>query len=131
DVYAHCVCNDVSERGLAETGRTAQQNMLEHIAPFFCRFHHQFQAFTDLHLTGEFAKHRRPQRDFESDIWFRWFHRFFGEFIAFELRKTKKFSATDQHRLNAKLQKIEAIEISRSTAAVPKTRGNIFKVSLD
>jgi hypothetical protein len=61
DIHAHRVRNDVSERGLAQTGRTAQQNVLEHIAPFFRRFHHQFQAFTHLHLTGEFAEHRWPQ----------------------------------------------------------------------
>ena len=74
DAHAHCVRDDVGQRGFAKTRRAAQQNVLEDVVPFFCRCHHQFQALAHFHLAGELAEHRRAQGDFESGIWFRWFH---------------------------------------------------------
>ncbi len=74
DAHAHRVRDDVGQGGFAKAGRAAQQNVLEDVVPFFGRFHHQFQTLAHFHLAGEFAEHRRPQRNFESGIWFRWFH---------------------------------------------------------
>ena len=75
DIHAHRVGDDVGQRCLAETGRAAEQNVLEHVAALFRRFHHQLQPFAHFHLAGELAEHRRPQRNFKSGIWFRRFHR--------------------------------------------------------
>ena len=75
DVHAHRVGDDVGERGFAEAGRAAQQNVLEHIAAFLRRLDHQLQTLAHLHLAGELAEHRRPQRDFESGVRLGRFHR--------------------------------------------------------
>ena len=74
DVHAHRVGDDVGERRFAEAGRAAQEDVLEHVAAFFRRFHHEFQPLADFYLAGELAEHRRPQRNFEGWIWFRRFH---------------------------------------------------------
>ncbi len=74
NVHAHRVGDDVGERRLAESRRTAQQNMLEHVASFFGGLHHELQSLTHFHLAGELAEQRRPQRNFESGIRFWWFH---------------------------------------------------------
>ena len=46
------------------------RNMLEDIAAFPSRFDQDRKSFADLHLPGEFAKHRRPQRNLEGGIGF-------------------------------------------------------------
>ena len=74
-VHAHRVRDDVGQGGFPEAGRTAQQNMLEDVAALFRRLHQEFEPFAHLHLAGELAEHRRPQRDFESGIGLRRFHR--------------------------------------------------------
>jgi hypothetical protein len=74
DVYAHRVGDDVSKRGFAEAGRSAQQNVLEHVAAPLRRFHHQFKPLAHFHLAGELAERWRAQRNLESGIWFRRFH---------------------------------------------------------
>ena len=38
-IHAHRVGDDVRQRRFAQAGRTAQQNVLEHVAAFLCRFH--------------------------------------------------------------------------------------------
>ena len=70
DVHAHRVRDDVGERRLAEAGRAAEQDVLEHVAALLRRFHQEFEPFADFLLPGELAEHRRPQRDFEGGI--RW-----------------------------------------------------------
>ena len=73
-IHAHRIGDDVGERGFAQPGRTAEQNVLKDVASFFGRLHQKFEPFADFHLAGELAEHRRPQRDFESGIRLRRFH---------------------------------------------------------
>ena len=73
-IHAHRVGDDVGQGRFPETGRTAEQNMLEDVAPFFGRLHEKLEPFADFHLAGELAEHRRPQRDFESGIRLGRFH---------------------------------------------------------
>ena len=53
---------------LPRPGGSAQQDVLEHVATLFRRFDQHLDPFTDLHLAGELAEHRRPQRNFEGRI---------------------------------------------------------------
>ncbi len=68
DVHAHRVREDVGERRLAEAGRTAEQDVLEHIAALLRGLHHQFQPLADFFLPRELAEHRRSQRDVERRV---------------------------------------------------------------
>ena len=75
DVHAHRVRDDVGERRLPEAGRSAEQDVLEHVAALLRRFDQDLESFTDLHLAGELAEHRRPQRNLEGRIrWWRSHH---------------------------------------------------------
>ena len=74
NVHIHRVRDDVSKCRFSEAGRTAQENVLQHVAALFGRFHHQLQARPHFELPIEFAERGWPQRDFESGIRFRRFH---------------------------------------------------------
>src|SRR6266853_3632277 len=74
DIHAHRVGDDVGKRRLAEPGRAAQENVLQHVAALFSRFHHQLQPFSHFYLTGEFAERRWSQRNFKCRVWLRRFH---------------------------------------------------------
>ena len=37
DVYPHLVCDYRGKRGLAQTGRTVEQDMVKHLSPCLCR----------------------------------------------------------------------------------------------
>ena len=61
NIHAHRVSDDVGERGFAEAGWSAQQNVFEHVAAFLCRCHHQFEPLAHFHLAGELAEDRWPE----------------------------------------------------------------------
>src|SRR5207342_1957201 len=73
DIHTHRVGDDIGQCGLAEPGGSAQENVLEHVAAFFSRRHHQLQPFAHLYLAGELAERGWSQRNFESSIWLRRF----------------------------------------------------------
>ena len=74
NVHIHRVCDDVSQCCFAQAGRAAEENVLQHVAPLFGRFHHQLQALAHFDLPSEFTERGWPQRDFKSGVWFWRFH---------------------------------------------------------
>jgi len=59
------VGNDGGERGLAQPGRTVEQNVVQSFAAGFCRFNRDRQVFFDLGLSDEFREALRPQAQFK------------------------------------------------------------------
>ena len=55
------VGDDGGERGLAQAGRTVEQNMVQRFAAGFGRFNRDCQVFFDLGLSDEFREALRPQ----------------------------------------------------------------------
>ena len=70
EVRAHGLGEDVGERGFAEAGRAAEQDVVERFASAVWRRHGDFQALLDLGLAGEFGKERRAQRHFQRRVRF-------------------------------------------------------------
>src|SRR2546423_772136 len=48
--------------------------MLEDVAAFFRRFHHELEAFPHFDLAGELGERRRPQRNLKGRIGLWWLH---------------------------------------------------------
>ena len=67
---AHRLGQDVSERGLAEAGRAAEQDVVERFAALLGRLHGDFEPFLDLGLPGELGKERGAQRHFQRGVGF-------------------------------------------------------------
>ena len=68
DIHAHGVREDVGQGGLAQTGRAAEQDVLENIAPLLRRLNHQFEPLTNTLLALELAEQRRTQREIEGGL---------------------------------------------------------------
>jgi hypothetical protein len=64
DVAFHFLTEDEREAGFAQTGRTAEQDVIEHIAAFAGRAGHHAEAFNRLGLPDEIIETLRPQRCF-------------------------------------------------------------------
>jgi hypothetical protein len=58
----HSIRNNIRKRRLPQPRRSAQQNMIQHIAALPRRLHHQHQAILDLLLAAELTERRRSQR---------------------------------------------------------------------
>ncbi len=70
DARSHGLGNDVGKRGLAETGRAAEQNVVNGFAAFLGGGDSDFEAFLDFGLAGELGKNGRSQRQFERNVGF-------------------------------------------------------------
>ena len=70
EIRAHRFGDDVSEGGFAQTGRAAEQDMVECLAALFGGGDGDFKPFLDLRLAGEVGKKGRPQRQFQRDVGF-------------------------------------------------------------
>ena len=68
DVHPHRVREDVGEGCFSEAGRAAEQNVLQHVAALLASLDHEFEALADFFLPGEFAEHRRTQRDVDCGV---------------------------------------------------------------
>ena len=69
DVRIHGTGNDVGESGLSETGRAAEEIVIEDITALAGGFHHQRDSFFNLLLAAELAEDGGTQRDVERAFW--------------------------------------------------------------
>ena len=65
---AHRGGDDVGQRRLAESRRTAEQHMVERVAALLRGLDHQHEPLLDALLTGEFTEVRRTQRHIERGV---------------------------------------------------------------
>ena len=65
----HGIAQDVGQSRLTESGRAAQQDVLERFVPLAGRFDHQQQTFDRLRLPAELLEHRGSQRHIERRVW--------------------------------------------------------------
>ena len=64
----HGVAEDVGEGRLAESRRTAQQDMLKRFVTLASRLHEKHETLDGLRLPAELLEHRGPQRDIERGV---------------------------------------------------------------
>src|SRR6202521_1285669 len=59
DIDFHGIGQDIGDSCLSQSGRTAEQDMFEHVAALFGGLHHQFQPLANANLSLELAEKRR------------------------------------------------------------------------
>ena len=68
EVGFHGFGDDVGQRGLSQSGRAGEEDVIEDVASLFGGGHGNFQAFFDFVLAGEIGKPRGAKRKFERRI---------------------------------------------------------------
>ena len=68
EVGAHGLGDDVGQGGLAQSGRSAEQDVIQGFVALLGRLDGDFQPLLDLGLTGEIGEQRRPQRHLQRCI---------------------------------------------------------------
>ena len=68
DVHPHLPGHDISQRGLPETGRTVEEDVIQGLLPLFCGLDENGEVLLDLLLTDILGKTFRAQGNIVSLI---------------------------------------------------------------
>ena len=69
DADAHLVGNDVGQRGLAQSRRPVEKNMIERVTAATRRADQDLEVLLELALTNDFGQGARPQRMIDAIAW--------------------------------------------------------------